>query len=271
MTSIIHSLHNPRIKLALRLRDRRGRLQQRRMIIDGWRESCRALVAGVEPCELFLCADLLEPSQQAELAATARARRCEPTLVTRDVFHKLAFGQRGEGVVLVATLPQPTLADMPLADRPLICVLEGLEKPGNLGAVVRTADAAGVSAVIVADGGTDLYNPNAIRASLGTIFHVPVCAAPAVDVRAWLTAHGVHVFAARVDGATSYADADLRGPCALVLGSEARGLSSIWQCVTIDSIVLPMCGLADSLNVAATAAVLFYEAWRQRRTPQGTD
>lgn len=267
MTSIIHSLHNTRIKLARRLRDRQGRLQQGRMIIDGWREACRALAGGVEPCELFLCADLLDPPRQAELQTLARARGCELTHVTQDVFHKLAFGARGEGVVLVATTPQTTLSQLPLGDRPLIVVLEGVEKPGNLGAVIRSADAAGVSAVLVADGGTDLYNPNAIRASLGTIFHLAICAAPATEVRAWLTTHGVHIFAARLDSARSYADADLRGPCAFVLGSEAHGLSPIWQQETIDSLRLPMHGVADSLNVAATAAVLVYEAWRQRRTP----
>ncbi len=267
MSSIIHSLHNPRVKSALRLRDRRGRLQQERIIVDGWRESGRALVGGVEPCELFLCADLLESAQLRELIALAQARGVAPTEVTPAVFKKLAFGDRAEGAILVARMPRPTLADLPVPDCPLVCVVEGLEKPGNLGAVVRSADAAGVSAVIVAGGGTDLYNPNAIRASLGTIFHVSVCAAPAADVRAWLLARGLHVWAARVDGARSYADADLRGPCAVVLGNEARGLSSIWQHETIDSLMLPMCGVADSLNVAATAAVLFYEAWRQRRAP----
>lgn len=263
MSPIIHSLQNPRIKQAIRLRDRRGRQQQSRIIIDGWRETCRALDGAVEPLELFVCDALLDAQQRDQLAARAAARGVDPTLVTRDVFQKLAFGDRGEGVVLVAALPHTSLEQVPISGQCVIGVVEHVEKPGNLGAIVRTADAAGVSAIVVADGGTDLYNPNAIRASLGAMFRVPVAAASSGDVRDWLASHGVSIFAARVDATELYTDVVYRRPCAIVLGSESQGLSDVWRGAGVRGVALPMCGIVDSLNVSAAAAVLFYEALRQ--------
>jgi RNA methyltransferase, TrmH family len=264
MTAMIHSLHNPRIKQAIRLRDRRGRTQQSRIIIDGWRETCRALEGNVTPLELFVCETLLDATQWHALLALAAARRVELTRVTPEVFEKLAFGDRGEGVVLVATLPDTSLEQIPFSPQTVIGVLEHVEKPGNLGAIVRTADAAGISAVVVADPCTDLFNPNAIRASLGALFRVPVAAASALDVRRWLEAHGAHVFAARVDATVRYTEVDFRRPCAIVLGSESHGLTEVWQGAEVQAVALPMCGIVDSLNVSVTAAVLFYEVLRQR-------
>ncbi len=185
---------------------------------------------------------------------------------TAGVLDRLAYGDRSEGIVAVVRIPERPLAAVPLPDDALVVVLEGVEKPGNLGAVLRTADAAGADAVIAADPRTDLFNPNAIRASLGTIFTVPVAAAPSDDVRAWLTAAGIGVLAARVGAATDYATADLRGPVAVVLGSEAHGLSAAWDGDGVTPVSLPMHGVGDSLNVSITAAVLLYEARRQRRT-----
>jgi TrmH family RNA methyltransferase len=266
MSSTIHSLHNPRIKQAIRLRDRRGRDQQARIIIDGWRETCRALEGNIAPLELFVCEALLGAERWHALMAHAAARSVKPTLVTRDVFQKLAFGDRGEGVVLVAALPHTSLEQIPFSSEAVIAVLEHVEKPGNLGAIVRTADAAGVSAVLVADPGTDLFNPNAIRASLGAMFRVPVAAASAHDVRHWLESHGATIFAARVDATVLYTRVDYRRPCAIVLGSESQGLSEAWQGARIQAVALPMHGIVDSLNVSVTAAVLFYEALRQHGT-----
>lgn len=265
MPSIIRSLQNPRIKDAIRLRDRRGRQRQARIIVDGWRETCRALAGNVEPLELFVCDALLDAQQRQQLAAHAATRGVEPTPVTEEVFDKLAFGDRAEGVVLVAALPQTSLAQLPVAAQSIIGVIERVEKPGNVGAIVRTADAAGVTAVVVADGGTDLFNPNAIRASLGAVFHLPVAAADAAEVRRWLESQGIAIFAARVDAAVAYDSVAYASPCAIVLGSEAQGLSDVWQGPGIQAVALPMMGVVDSLNVSATAAVLFYEALRQRR------
>ncbi|HVW38824.1 MAG TPA: TrmH family RNA methyltransferase, partial [Pirellulales bacterium] len=140
----------------------------------------------------------------------------------------------------------------------------GIEKPGNLGAVLRSADAAGLSAVIAAGHGVDLYSPNVIRASLGTIFTLPVAAATAEETLQWLAARSFRVFAARVDAAQFYTDVSYAGAAAIVLGSEAEGLTSAWRGENVTPIKLPMCGAADSLNISAAAAILFYEALRQR-------
>jgi len=261
---IITSLQNPRVKAAARLRDRAGRDDQGRIIIDGVREITRAIAAGVEIVELYIFPELCRDAEhQRLLAAAANVERLE---VVPHVMEKLAFGHRVEGVVAVARPPQRKLADLKLHPGALVAIVEGVEKPGNLGAIIRTADAAGVAAVIVADGGTDLYNPNAIRASLGAIFTLPVCAATSQQTLAWLREQQFHLFAARVDAEADYTTADFRGRAAVALGSEAHGLSNHWQADDITSIRLPLLGSVDSLNLSATAAVLFYESLRQRRT-----
>jgi TrmH family RNA methyltransferase len=184
--------------------------------------------------------------------------------VVPEVFEKMAYGHRHEGLLAVAETPYPALADLEIPDRSLIAVMESLEKPGNVGAVLRSADGAGLAATIVADPQTDLFNPNCIRASLGTIFTNPVCQSTAIETLAWLRRRGSRIFVARLDAERLYSDVDFRGDTALVLGSEAVGLSDSWQAADITPIRLPMRGTADSLNVSATAAVLFYEAQRQR-------
>jgi TrmH family RNA methyltransferase len=184
--------------------------------------------------------------------------------VSSELFSKLAFGEREDGIVAVAETPRRALSDLQLPANPLVAVLEALEKPGNVGAILRSADAAGLDAVIIADGRTDLYNPNTIRASLGTVFRQNVCEASSAATIQWLGERGVSILAARPDAKTLYTEADLRGPTAIVLGSEAVGLSGAWDAATATAVRLPMHGLADSLNVSTTAAVLFYEALRQR-------
>jgi TrmH family RNA methyltransferase len=260
----ITSPHNPRLKAAAKLRDRKHRVREGRFLIDGRREFERAIKGGIVVQELFVNDD---QSDDELLALVEFGRQSGANVLTTSspVFEKLTFGDRDEGIVAVGITPTNTLDGLQLPTNPLIVVLEGIEKPGNVGAILRTAEAAGVSAVIVADGGTDLYNPNAIRASLGAIFTVPVCAATSADALAWLKQRNITIFAARVDGAIDYAAVSYRAPTAIVLGSEAHGLSAAWQRPEITAISLPMQGVVDSLNVSATAAVLFYEAMRQRR------
>jgi TrmH family RNA methyltransferase len=261
---VITSLRNPRVKDAVRLRDRRHRQATGRILIDGSRELARAIDAGVQLRELFFCPALcVSPDAQATLAAPPAS--AEVFEVTEMVFAKMAFGDRAEGVLGVAEAPRRTLADLTLPPVPLVVVLDAVEKPGNVGAILRSADAAGVSAVVLSDSRTDLYNPNAIRASLGTIFTLPVAAATAPETLDWLRRQGLAILAARVEGSLLYDEADYRGPTALVLGSEAAGLSSLWSPAVCQAIRLPMRGTADSLNVSAAAAVLFYEATGQRR------
>ncbi len=261
----ITSLQNQRVKDAAKLRDRRERRKQGRMLIDGAREIRRAIEGRVELLELFVCESLCHSrdcTQLLEQLATLPVRQSQ---VAPSVFEKLAFGDRAEGVLGIAKMPVRKLTDLALAAKPLVAVLEGTEKPGNIGAVVRSAEAAGVSALIAADPRTDLFNPNTIRASLGAIFTVPVCCAAAADVRDWLVGQRIGIFAARVDAKTLYTEADFKQRAAIVLGSEAEGLSSIWSGPNVTPIRLPMRGRSDSLNVSATAAVLFYEALRQRQ------
>lgn len=278
----ITSLQNPRVKEAARLRDRRQREKQQRILIDGTRELTLALAGGVRLREAFVCEPLCHSPESRLLLEKLPASGAEILEVTEPVFAKLAFGDRAEGVLGVADMPKRELDDLvlpasrkgdsprreggqsPFPDAPLVAVLECVEKPGNVGAVLRSADGAGLSALIVADARTDLYNPNAIRASLGTIFTLPVCAVPAAEVLGWLRRHGIQILAALVEGSSPYTEVDYRAPTAIVLGSEAEGLSSHWRGDDIRAIRLPMLGTADSLNVSAAAAVLFYEARRQR-------
>jgi TrmH family RNA methyltransferase len=265
MILTITSVQNPRVKAALRLRDRGARDALQCTLIEGPRELARAVAAGVELVELFLCREFCRPEVEPLLQQLVQSR-ISLYQVTPRVYEKLAYGDRREGIVAVARIPQRNLSNLRLSDAPLVAVLEGTEKPGNVGAVLRTADAAGIDAVILAGGVTDLYNPNAIRASQGALFCVPVCAAGSAETRNWLRERQCAVFAARVDGAMPYTAVSYRGAAAIVLGSEAAGLSDVWRGEDVTSIVLPMRGAVDSLNVSTTAGVLFYEALRQRTT-----
>jgi len=271
MTKPITSLQNQRLKDAVKLRDRRARQRQRRIIIDGARELRQAVEAGVAMVEVFVCDELCEGEDAQAALRLIRQSGAELLPVTAAVFAKLAFGDRAEGVIGVARTPEMMPADLPLGDNPLVAVIESIEKPGNVGAVIRSADGAGVSAVVVADPTTDLYNPNAIRASLGTIFTMPVCEATGEETLCWLRERQLKTFAARVDGAVAHTEADYTQPTAIILGSEAAGLSPVWRAEDVTAVRLPMLGTADSLNISVAAAVLFYEALRQRteRVPRG--
>jgi TrmH family RNA methyltransferase len=265
----LSSTRNPRVRAAAALRDRRARTEAGRTLIDGARELARAIAGGAGIVEAYVDPERLTAEGRATVEA-ARAAGAEILEVAAVVVDHLAYGDRGDGIVAVARIPDTSLGNLALPPDPLVVVVEALEKPGNLGAVLRSADGAGADAVIAADPRTDLFNPNAIRASQGTLFAVPVAAAPTPEVREWLRAAGLRVLAARVDGAVPYAEADLRGGVALVLGSEVSGLSDAWAGGDVSSIALPMLGVADSLNVSITAAVLLYEARRQRgRQPVG--
>jgi TrmH family RNA methyltransferase len=265
--SELTSTANPRIKAVVRLRDRRERDATGLALVDGIREIARALDAGVEVVEAFVALSLAAGPEAAALVARLRAEDHPMTTVSEPVLARIAFGDRTDGIVIVIRMPRPGLADIvpPAAPAaPFVAVIEGVEKPGNLGAILRSADGAGIDAVVVADPLTDLANPNVIRASLGTVFGRPVVSASTADTLAWLRGAGLTIVAARVDGSIDYAAQDFRGPVAIVLGAEAPGLSEAWHAPDVRAVRLPMHGVADSLNVSAAAAVLFYEARRQR-------
>ncbi len=261
--NVITSVHNQRVKDAVKLRDGRQRAKQGRFVIDGAREILRAMAGRVRLVELFVCEPLATSAESRQVLDRLSQSNADVWHVPPDVFEKMAFGERNEGVLAIGETPRRTLAEMKVPAGGTIAVLEGLEKPGNVGAIVRSADAAGVAAVIVANARTDVYNPNCIRASLGTIFTMPVCPATTPDTLAWLRERGAKIFAARLDAKLPYTAADLSDNAAIVLGSEASGLSEAWHATDVAPIALPMQGTADSLNVSAAAAVLFYEALRQ--------
>jgi TrmH family RNA methyltransferase len=262
------SIHNPRVRAALALREARERRRQGLMLIDGAREIGRAIVAGVVLTEVFAADDLIAAAG-AEAAATSAAIRdagVPRVPVTAELMGRMAFGDRSDGMLAVARVPDVSLAALGprIPAQPLVLVLESVEKPGNLGAVVRTADGAGVDALLVVDPATDPWNPNAIRASMGTLFSVPLAVCESEEARRWLSDRGIRSVAALVDVSMSYVEADLTGPVALVLGSEADGLSPMWRGADVTGVRIPMAGIADSLNVSVTAAILAYEARRQR-------
>ncbi len=252
------------MKDAARLRSGRVRARQGRFLIDGAREVARAVAAGVRCPEAFVCDELYDSPDSRSAIDALRSAGAEILSVSPDVYAKLAFGDRGDGVIAVAEARRRALNELQLPAEPLVAVLEAIEKPGNVGAILRSADAAGVDAVILADCRTDLYNPNTIRASLGTVFRENICEATVAETLPWLHAQRLSIVAARPDATMAYTVADLRGGTAIVLGSEAAGLSNVWREPEMIAVRLPMHGLADSLNVSTTAAVLFYEALRQR-------
>lgn len=260
----IASTANPRLRAAAALRDRRKRGQTGLTVVDGARELRRALDAGVEVVEAFVCGPLLA-GEDARAALTRLEAGSAPVhQVTEPAFAKLAFGDRAEGLVAVIRTPDLGLERLAPPTDALVVVIEGVEKPGNVGAVLRSADGAGADAVIAASPRTDLFNPNVIRASAGTVFTMPLAAAPNVTVRGWLRDRGIRILATRVEASVPYTSVDLTGPVAIVLGAEDVGLSDVWNQPPVDAIRLPMLGTADSLNVSITAAVVLYEARRQR-------
>ena len=266
----ITSPANPRVRQAAALREADARRGSGLTLVDGRRELSRAAAAGVAIDEVFVTAEHL-PADLADWLTDLAGRGTRLTPLAERPFAKIAFGSRNEGVVGVVRFgPLPLAQARFAADRPLL-VIEGVEKPGNLGAILRTADATGLG-VIVCDGRTDPANPAVIRASLGTVFTVPLAVTTLAELRPWLRAESRRVVAATPAGATLWHAAPLTGRTAILLGSEAHGISPRWQQaatageIAFTTVSLPMRGAADSLNLSVTAAVLAYEALRQEGT-----
>ncbi len=262
---LITSPTNPKIKEAAKLRDGKHRRRSGLFLIEGRREVCRAIESGIEILEIFT---LENCSEQVE-----KLPHCPVYSVSESALEKMSFGDRLEGIVAVAKCPAWSLDQFGERIKklacPLVAILEGVEKPGNVGAIFRSADGAGFDGILIADRKVDIYNPNTIRNSLGTVFKLPAAESDSVSIVNWLVERGIHVAAARCEGAIPYTDYDFGKPTAMILGSEAGGLSDVWRGSGVTSISLPMLGIADSLNVAAAAAILFYEARRQRTLARG--
>lgn len=260
----LESPTNPRVKRLVRLRERRARDAEGVALVEGAREVDRAVDGGWRVAVLATCAALYSP--EARASAPRRERLdVERWELSEAAFRKASLRQHPDGVMALVVPPRRALADLPAPPSALWLIADGLEKPGNLGALLRTADAAGVDAVLVTGAGTDLANPNVVRASMGSLFARPVLAVAPEDARAALRARGMRVVATTPSATLDLWDADLRGPLAVVLGTEHAGLDGAWLDDADVRVRVPMAGLADSLNVATTGALLLFEARRQRR------
>lgn len=263
---IITSLQNPRVKQIVALRDRRDRERARLMRVEGYEELALALACDAQPLTLFFCPGLFREQSQIKLIERIGRRGTEVIEVSDRVFAKMAYRENPDGwLATFAPVPR-ALEHVRLGSDPFVVVAEAVEKPGNLGAMLRTADAAGVDAVIAAAPITDWGNPNIVRASKGTLFSVQVAEVDSDRALAWLREHAVQIVAATPQAATAYTEANMRGPVAIAVGSEKHGLSPMWIEAADVQVRIPMRGRVNSLNVATAAALLVYEALRQRTT-----
>jgi RNA methyltransferase, TrmH family len=261
----ITSPANPRVKQLVALRRRRVRDDAGVTLVEGFEELDLALRAGVRPNALYYCPELADPGQ-LEITTRAAAAGASLVSVSSEVFRKAAYRESPDGWLAVVPAVPAELADLKLGASPLVLICQGVEKPGNLGAILRTADAAGVAAVIATDPVTDWGNPNVIRASKGTVFSVPVAASTSAQVLAWLTDQRLRLVATTPDTDQLLGQADLTGPAAIAVGSEKYGLPAEWLNRADLKVRIPMFGQADSLNVATAAAINCYEAVRQRQS-----
>ncbi len=260
----ITSLQNPRVKQLVRLRERRARDEAGLFLVEGYREVRRALEKGVRLHELYYAPEWFLGENEPALIGQAKQAGAQLFELSRDAFAKCAYRDRPDGLLAVAPQWKHTLAGLKLATPPFLLVVESIEKPGNLGTILRSADAAGVDAVILCDAVTDIFNPNVVRSSTGVLFSVPVVVADSAGVHAWLKEQGVRIVATTPDTPQCYTQADLRGPLALVMGSEQYGLSDFWLKESDLAVRIPMAGQADSLNVALATIITLFEAVRQR-------
>lgn len=256
----ITSAQNPKVRSLLALEKPRERRKQQLFVIEGKREIELALEAGYKIGNLFFCEDIIRPEEIP--AALKDEKLLVP--VSREVFDKIAVRESTGGLIAVAEQKVHSLADIRLSKNPLILILEAVEKPGNLGAVLRTADAAGVDAVIISDRQTDFYNPNVIRSSVGCVFTNQVAAVSSEEAIAWLKKNKIRIFCTSLQASKPYHLVDYNQPCAIVMGTEATGLSEVWLKNADANIIIPMRGKIDSMNVSNATAVVVFEAIRQR-------
>lgn len=236
-----------------------------RTLLEGYDELGLALDAGVRPAELYICPDLMaDPMAQDAVVRQARAAGAQVWRLSRAAFEKVAYREGADGFLAVVPAVGATLRELTVPADPLVLIAEGVEKPGNLGAMLRTADAAGVDAVVAADPVTDWGNPNVVRSSKGTVFSVPVATATTEDTLRWARERGIRVIAATPAARSRHTDIDLTGSIAVAVGTEKQGLTDEALAAADMRVRIPMSGKANSLNVATSAAIILYEAVRQR-------
>jgi RNA methyltransferase, TrmH family len=266
--TLITSLQNPRVKQAIKLYDRRERDSSGLFLIEGYRELLRAVDAQRAVETLFICPELFLGSNEQQLIEKVRKQRGQILLCDQKVFRKLSYRDRPDGLLAIAPQQHLTLTEMEKLRRnkaPFYVVAEAIEKPGNLGTILRSSDAVGVDGLIVCDRCTDLHNPNVVRASVGTLFTVPVVEATGEETMHWCKAKGILILAATPHAEKEFTEVDLSRPLAIAVGTEQLGLSARWMEQADLQVRIPMRGVADSLNVAMATTLLLYEALRQRQ------
>jgi TrmH family RNA methyltransferase len=265
---LITSLQNSRVKEAVKLRDRRPREESGLFLIEGYRELKRALDAGRKIQTLFYCPEFFLGSNERALIVQAQAESLE---TTPEVFAKISYRDRPDGILAIAPQHHLTLSDLDLLlakkKNPFLVIAESIEKPGNLGTILRSCDAAGVDAVIVCDPTTDIHNPNVVRSSVGTLFTLPVLETEVEETFQFLKKRKIAITAATPSAQLEFTQADFKVPLAIVVGTEQYGLSEKWMKEADIAVRIPMFGTADSLNVASATTLLLYEVVRQRRNP----
>ncbi len=262
MVERITSTSNPSVKGWARLKDRKGRAEAGRFLIEGHREITHAFSAATTIHEVVVAPELASP-REIELAERMADVGTSVIEVGRAAFEKLSFRRHPDGLLAVASRSEPTLDDLVLGSPAFVLVLDGIEKPGNLGGIVRTADAAGVDAVILVNARCEPMNPNAIRASQGSVFAIPICVAPEPDVAAWIADRGLRTVAASPEATTAVWEVDLTGDVAVIIGAEANGVGPTFRSPGT-TVQIPMVGAADSLNASVSAGILLFEIVRQR-------
>lgn len=272
----ISSAQNPKIKQLLALQEKsRLRKAEGLFVVEGVREVARALDAGYRAETLFVCPEIFNTGEGTEHTALDALMKSETATepfgesplvveVPAALYEKIALRGSSEGILAEMRVKSHRLEDLSLPENALIVVLESIEKPGNLGAVLRSADGAGADALIVCDPLADVYNPNVLRSSLGALFSVPTAVCSSEEAISYLKENKVQILTAQLQDSKPYYDVDMTGPTALVIGSEADGLTPVWRAAADRHILIPMLGKMDSLNASVSAAVLLYEARRQR-------
>ncbi|MDF2379289.1 MAG: RNA methyltransferase [Candidatus Gracilibacteria bacterium] len=260
---MITSLQNPILKNIIKLRkSAQERRKQNRMIIEGVREVSRALSCNWPINQIFFCEELM--MNQSEFLDKIRGKSIELIQTSKKVIEKMSYRDSSQGILALASMPKKPLEDLKLPDNPLVLIAEGLEKPGNIGSLLRIADGAGVDALILCDSTGDVWNPNVVRASTGTLFSVPLAVASSEKTLSWLNTQKISKIITSPDSQTPYSNIDYRESCAIIIGSEQAGLTEKWMNTANEKVTIPMYGTADSLNAAISASIITYEALRQR-------
>ncbi|MDD5527950.1 MAG: RNA methyltransferase [Patescibacteria group bacterium] len=261
MSYFIDSINNAKVKNILKLQKPGERRKQGVVLVEGYKEIIAALKAGLNLVEIFYCATY--GGENPSFFGVDKDKKLIAN-VSKEVFEKITYREKPDGYIAIFLAKKLALADIKLSPAPLILVVEGAEKPGNFGAILRTADAAGVDAVIVNDAQLDIYHPNAIRASIGSAFDKQIVIATREETVAWLAANNITTYATSKRAEKKYTDFDFNGGAAFILGAEHSGLSEEWKEAADEFITIPMTGVVDSLNLSACAAILLFEAVRQR-------